>query len=170
MAKCIHRSTTGGRRSGRADIREVPRCTAGERGCAMIFSVWAPAAQTVKLELGGALHAMRRDDRGWWSVEQPAVSGRTRYRFVIDDGEPTPDPRSRWQPDGVHGASCAWDTGGFAQRERSAFRQRRPPEAAVYGLHAGTLTAEGRCRAAMETLRHLRDLGVPPLELLPLAT
>lgn len=136
----------------------------------MIFSVWAPAAQTVKLELGGALHAMRRDDRGWWSVEQPAVSGRTRYRFVIDDGEPTPDPRSRWQPDGVHGASCAWDTGGFAQRERSAFRPRPLSEAVVYELHVGTFTAEGTYRAAMEKLPHLRELGVTHLEILPLAT
>ena len=52
----------------------------------MTFSVWAPAAQTVKLELASGLHPMRRDERGWWSVEQPAVSGQTRYRFVVDDG------------------------------------------------------------------------------------
>ena len=135
----------------------------------MEFMVWAPAAQSVKLELGGQLLPMHRDGRGRWVLEQPAVSGQTRYRYVVDDGEPTPDPRSRWQPDGVHGASCAWPVEDLGPRGEP-FRAPPLTDAVIYEIHIGTFTAEGTYRAAQDKLGHLRDLGVTHLELMPLAT
>jgi maltooligosyltrehalose trehalohydrolase len=135
----------------------------------MNFTVWAPLAQSVKLELDAGVYPMHRDDRGWWNVEQPAVSGKTRYRFIVDDGPPTPDPRSRWQPDGVHEASCVWDTAVFA-KNRPPFTAPTLAEAVIYELHVGTFTPEGTYRAARAKLPYLRDLGVTFIELLPLAT
>lgn len=136
----------------------------------MNFSVWAPLAQAVKLELASDTHPMHRGDSGWWSLEQPAVSGETRYRFIVDDGPPRPDPRSRWQPDGVHGASCVWDTAALARRERKPFVPRPLSQAILYELHIGTFTPEGTYAAAQQRLDHVRDLGVTHVEVMPLAT
>lgn len=136
----------------------------------MLFFVWAPLAQDLKLELGSTVHAMHRDDSGWWSVEQAAVSGETRYRFIVDGGPPLPDPRSRWQPDGVHGPSCVWDTAALAAQARTPFAPAPLTQAVFYEMHIGTFTPEGTYAAARGKLRHLRDLGVTHLELMPLAT
>ena len=136
----------------------------------MKFSVWAPMAHEVRLQLENAEHAMHRDHDGWWSVEQPAVSGETRYRYIVDGGPPVPDPRSRWQPDGVHGPSCVWDTAALAARERTPFVPAPLTRAVIYEAHVGTFTPEGTYRAARSRLGHLRDLGITHLELMPLAT
>ncbi|MCH5677147.1 pullulanase-type alpha-1,6-glucosidase [Streptomyces gilvus] len=48
------------------------------------LSVWAPTAQSVSLELGGSLKAMRRDDStGVWSVTGPASWKGKEYRYVV---------------------------------------------------------------------------------------
>src|SRR5262245_33172544 len=111
---------------------------------------------------------MRRDDRGWWAREAPAAGHGTDYRFAVDGGEPLPDPRSPWQPDGVHGPSRVVDHARF--RWRDARWQPPPLSAAVlYELHIGTFTPEGTFAAAIDRLDHLRDLGVTHVELMPVA-
>ncbi|MFD7884208.1 pullulanase-type alpha-1,6-glucosidase [Streptomyces bauhiniae] len=48
------------------------------------LSVWAPTAQSVSLELAGALTPMRRDDTtGVWSVTGPASWKGKPYRYVV---------------------------------------------------------------------------------------
>ncbi|MFI1003402.1 pullulanase-type alpha-1,6-glucosidase [Streptomyces galbus] len=48
------------------------------------LSVWAPTAQSVKLEVGGDTVAMRRDDTtGVWSVTGPASWKGKQYRYVV---------------------------------------------------------------------------------------
>ncbi|MGV9456185.1 pullulanase-type alpha-1,6-glucosidase [Streptomyces sp. NPDC003635] len=48
------------------------------------LSVWAPTAQSVKLELGGSTVAMKRDARtGVWSVTGPASWKGKPYRYVV---------------------------------------------------------------------------------------
>ncbi|WP_053654021.1 pullulanase-type alpha-1,6-glucosidase [Streptomyces sp. MMG1121] len=48
------------------------------------LSVWAPTAQSVSLELGGATVAMHRDDTtGVWSVTGPASWKGKPYRYVV---------------------------------------------------------------------------------------
>ncbi|MEU2375995.1 pullulanase-type alpha-1,6-glucosidase [Streptomyces misionensis] len=48
------------------------------------LSVWAPTAQSVSLELDGAIKAMHRDDTtGVWSVTGPASWKGGRYRYVV---------------------------------------------------------------------------------------
>jgi maltooligosyltrehalose trehalohydrolase len=135
----------------------------------MNFVVWAPLAQSVQLEISRGMHAMHRQGDGHWRLEHPAASGETRYRFIVDGGSPTPDPRSRWQPEGVHGPSCVWDTLGLPG-DRPPFRARPLAEAVLYELHVGTFTPEGTYRAAQTRLPYLRDLGVTHIEVMPLAT
>ena len=137
------------------------------------FEVWAPRASRVRLHLLDGLHEMQPpkgvDDHGWWRLEAPDAGPGTRYGFAIDDDDqPWPDPRSLWQPDGVHGLSCVYDQAAFAWTDKS-FQAPPLSSAVIYELHIGTFTPEGTLDAAITRLDHLVELGVTHVELLPLA-
>ena len=83
-----------------------------------------------------------------------------------DDEPPLPDPRSPWQPAGVHGPSRLYDHAAFAWTD-SAWTGRQLPGSVLYELHVGTFTPEGTFDAAIDRLDHLVDLGVDLVELLP---
>jgi maltooligosyltrehalose trehalohydrolase len=95
------------------------------------------------------------------------------YAFVLDGAEPAlPDPRSAWQPHGVHGPSRTFDAGAFPWTDVD---WRGPRSGAgvlgsvIYELHVGTFTPEGTLDAALTRLDHLVDLGVDVVELMPVA-
>lgn len=134
----------------------------------MIFEVWAPCAKSIELVLACGAKPMQSDERGWWRLETDAPAG-TRYQFRVDGNGPFPDPRSPWQPDGVHGPSMTIDHDQFRWRDED-FRPVALDQAVIYELHIGTFTPEGTYAAAIERLGHLRDLGVTHVELMPLAT
>jgi maltooligosyltrehalose trehalohydrolase len=130
------------------------------------FAVWAPLPRQVRLQVDGSVHDMRRDDGGWWRAE--VVAGpEADYGFLLDDTPtPRPDPRSRRQPDGVHGLSRRFDPAAH-QWGDAAWTGRPLPGGVVYELHVGTFTPEGTLDSAVERLDHLVDLGVEFVELLP---
>lgn len=132
------------------------------------FRVWAPAAASMEAALGAARFAMRRGEGGWWSAEVAQAGEGCDYGFVIDGEGPLPDPRSPWQPRGVHGLSRLVDHGRFSWSDA---RFVAPPlyRAIVYELHVGTFTPEGTFEAAAARLDHLRALGVTHVELMPVA-
>ena len=90
------------------------------------------------------------------------------YRFSIDGGDPLPDPRSPWQPDGPHGPSRALDHSAFTWTD-SGWSAGELADAVVYECHIGTFTTEGTFDAAVEKLPYLADLGINALELMPVA-
>ena len=50
----------------------------------------------------------------WWSVDVDSAGPGTDYGFLIDeDRNPKPDPRSQWQPNGVHALSRVYDQNAF---------------------------------------------------------
>ncbi|MBV8551537.1 MAG: malto-oligosyltrehalose trehalohydrolase [Acidobacteriaceae bacterium] len=130
------------------------------------FEVWAPRAHTVAVNIGGESRALKGSGEGWWKGDiEPALPG-TDYFFVVDDGEPIPDPRSRFQPRGVHGPSQIIDHTSF--RWSDALWQAKPLSSAViYELHIGTFTPAGTFQGAMERLDHLVDLGITHVEIMP---
>jgi maltooligosyltrehalose trehalohydrolase len=132
------------------------------------FRVWAPAAGRVDLVLGRRRVPMSAGADGWWSAEVPGARPGTDYAFSLDGGDPLPDPRSPWQPQGVHGASRVVDPGAFAWDDAG---WQPPPLASglVYELHVGTFTPAGTFDGAVERLDHLVDLGVTHVELMPVA-
>jgi 1,4-alpha-glucan branching enzyme/maltooligosyltrehalose trehalohydrolase len=91
----------------------------------------------------------------------------TRYRFRIDGGLLVPDPASRSNPDGVHGASMVVDPRDFAWDDN--WHGRPWHEAVLYELHVGTFTPEGTFRAAEARLAELARIGITAIELMPLA-
>jgi len=137
------------------------------------FTVWAPNADRVDIVLKGERLSMRRvtedahdhANRGWWAVEAETGPG-DRYAFSLDGGDPRPDPRSRFQPDGVHGASQLVGHDAYEWRSES-FRAAPLSAAVIYELHLGTFTAEGTLDAAAKKLDHLVSLGVTHVELMP---
>jgi len=136
-------------------------------------TVWAPFARSVELVTPQRRLALQRaGERGDWQTEVDATLLLQGYRYSIDGGDPLPDPRSRWQPDGVHGKSHVVDLLKKA-RTQSGVAGARPvalPDAVIYELHVGTFTPEGTYAAAQAKLPHLVRLGVTHIELMPLAT
>jgi maltooligosyltrehalose trehalohydrolase len=128
--------------------------------------VWAPAATTAEVEVDGHRTAMNQADGGWWSAEIPGARAGTDYAFVLYGGPPRPDPRSAWQPHGVHGPSRLVDHGAFRWTD-GGWRGVPLPGCVLYEMHVGTFTSKGTFDAALERLDHLVELGVGAVELLP---
>ncbi len=104
---------------------------------------------------------------GWWTADVEAKHGAT-YGFCLDGAKARPDPRSAWQPDGVHGLSRLVDHAEFTW-QTDGWRGRELLGRLVYELHIGTFTAAATFEAAIERLDHLVDLGVDFVEVLPVA-
>ncbi|MFI0405069.1 malto-oligosyltrehalose trehalohydrolase [Actinomadura sp. 3N508] len=134
------------------------------------FEVWAPRADRVDVVTGDSVrHPMDGSDSGWWRTEIPDAAHGTDYGFALDGGdEVLPDPRSPWQPDGVHGPSRVYDHQRFAWTDQH-WHGRPLPGSVLYEMHVGTFTPEGTFDAAAEQLDHLVALGIDAVELLPVA-
>ncbi|RLV57355.1 malto-oligosyltrehalose trehalohydrolase [Aeromicrobium phragmitis] len=134
----------------------------------MAFTVWGPELERVRVRVDGSDHEMRPDiDRsGWWHVDTDARHG-TEYAFLLnDDDQPLPDPRSAWQPRGVHEASRVYDQSRFTWNDGD-WSGRALTGAVIYELHIGTFTPGRTFDAAIERLDHLIDLGIDFVEVLP---
>jgi maltooligosyltrehalose trehalohydrolase len=134
-----------------------------------VFEVWAPRARTMEVKTGDKKFPMEKKPRGYWSAAVEEAGPGTDYAFVIDDVEPAlPDPRTQWQPYGVHGASRVVDHAAFGWTD---IGWQAPPLSSglIYELHLGTFTPEGTLKAAESRLDYLKALGVTHVELMPLA-
>lgn len=141
--------------------------------------VWAPEARAVELLLHEGSDPSGRNDvtgriamdsagGGWWRCQAGGAGHGSDYSFSVDGGDPTPDPRSPWQPHGVHGPSRMFDP----SRHRWQDQGWHPGDlagAVLYELHVGTFTREGTLDAAADRLGHLVALGVDCVELMPVA-
>ncbi|HVT08861.1 MAG TPA: malto-oligosyltrehalose trehalohydrolase [Polyangia bacterium] len=146
-------------------------------GGTVTFSVWAPRAAKVSVQLlstdgkpRGEL-AMEKGDRGVFTArtdlgQAPVGSD---YKFVLPEQGPRPDPVSRHQPAGVHGPSRIVDPGTFGWTDQ---RWKGLPleDLIFYELHVGTFTPSGTFAGVEEKLAYLRDLGVNAIELMPVNT
>ncbi len=134
------------------------------------FTVWAPNARAVAVKIGEGMYPMRGpSEHGWWSVSVEDAGPGTDYGFVLDDGATAyPDPRSQWQPYGVHGASRVYDQSAFAWSD-GGWQPPALETAVIYELHVGTFTQQGTFDAAIERLEYLAELGITHVELMPVA-
>jgi maltooligosyltrehalose trehalohydrolase len=132
------------------------------------FRVWAPNARSVAVKIGDATYPMGEpSERGWWRVAVEEAGPGTDYGFVVDDdAQAWPDPRSAWQPNGVHGLSRVYDQASFSWSDEG---WEPPPleRAVVYELHVGTFTPKGTFDSAIERLDYLVELGITHVELMP---
>jgi maltooligosyltrehalose trehalohydrolase len=133
------------------------------------YDVWAPLAGRVRLVSGGDEYPMRAAADGWWTLDttQTPQLGTEDYGYLLDDDtHPLPDPRSRRQPDDVHGLSRPFDPADHPWSDQH-WTGRQLAGSVVYELHIGTFTPEGTLDSAIEQLDHLVELGIDFVELLP---
>jgi malto-oligosyltrehalose trehalohydrolase len=133
-----------------------------------VYRVWAPAASRVDVEVNGTARPMAPDDGDWWVADLAGSRPGDSYSFRLNGGEPIPDPRSPWQPDGVQGPSRGYDHGAFTWSD-GGWRGVPLAGSVIYELHVGTFTGAGTFDAAIERLGHLTSLGVDAVELMPVA-
>lgn len=127
--------------------------------------VWAPDARRIDVVVGDAEHAAVREAHGWW--RGPRLHDGDLYWIRIDGGPPRPDPRSTWQPHGVHGPSCWLETASLGAARPIPYVPLR--DAIIYELHVGTFTAPGTFASTIDHLDDLVALGVTHVELMPIA-
>lgn len=140
------------------------------------FRVWAPRVEQVELVLHWCPTEQTRDERrirltrqsdGTHTTRCGDVVPGARYGYRLDGRGPFPDPVSRAQPDGVHGASQVVDpTFPWTDHDWAAAPLR---DVVVYELHVGTFTPAGTFAGVTERLPYLAELGVTAVELMPVA-
>ncbi len=134
------------------------------------FKVWGPLVKQMRLKLKDQVRAMDGpSERGWWTLRVDEAGCGTDYSLLIDDDPtPYPDPRSKWQPNGVHGPSRLYDHSQFQWSDQH-FQSAPMFGAILYELHIGTFSAEGTFDGAIAHLDHLVELGITHIELMPIA-
>jgi maltooligosyltrehalose trehalohydrolase len=111
---------------------------------------------------------MTGDGQGYFRVGTPRAGAGARYGFLLDGHGPFPDPASRFQPAGPHGASEVIDPGAYAWAD-AEWPGSELHGQVMYELHAGTFTREGTWAAAERELPRLAELGVTLIEVMPVA-
>ncbi len=125
--------------------------------------IWAPRAQRVEILVGDTRVAARCEASGVW--QGPPLRAGDLYQVSLDRGPPMPDPRSRYQPNGVNGPS-QWIDAAVPSRHAGTVALN---QAVIYELHIGTFSVEGTFRGAIANLDHLVELGATHVELMPIA-
>ncbi len=127
------------------------------------FRVWAPGAASVAVRLRG--RDLPLEDAGY-GVRELITQGEAGadYLFVLD-GLALPDPCSRFQPEGLRGASRV-----IAPSPQLTLADPPSLERLVtYELHIGTFSPEGTFAGAIPYLAELSELGVTAIEIMPVA-
>lgn len=127
------------------------------------FSLWAPDARNVELELDGATFAMAPEADGWYRLLRRCQPG-SLYRYRIDGELSVPDPASRYQPQGVHGPSQVVSARHYHWRNAD-WKGRPWTEAVIQEVHVGLL---GGYAGVMRELPRLAELGITAIELMPI--
>jgi maltooligosyltrehalose trehalohydrolase len=131
--------------------------------------VWAPKRERVAVELeAGEVELEPDEQRGYFSALIPGLETGSRYRFRLDGEGGFPDPASRYQPDGPHGASQVVDPARFRWTD-AAWPGIASARQVVYELHVGTFTPEGTFASATRRLEDLARLGITVVEVMPIA-
>jgi len=136
------------------------------------FRVWAPRAREVDVvfetDAKPKSFPLTAEPGEYFSGTANAGPG-ARYRFRVNRAKDAyPDPASRFQPDGPHGPSYIVDPTEFGWTD-SEWSGLKLEGQIFYEMHVGTFTKEGTWRAAAEQLGELARIGIPVIEMMPIA-
>jgi len=140
------------------------------------FRVWAPLRSCVEVLLEDdcarsairSSHELPPEGNGYFSGLVTSARAGALYRYRLDEAHAYPDPASRHQPQGPHGASRVIDPGAFCWTDPQ-WRGITRDGQVIYEMHIGTFTREGTWDAASRQLRELADLGITVVEVMPIA-
>ncbi len=137
------------------------------------FCVWAPDRKkvTLLLETAGRTgeYELKRLGDGYFSATISGAKPGDQYSYLLDEQPKSlPDPRSRYQPDGVHGPSQVVDSQVFPWTDQEYVGVAKQ-DLIIYELHVGTFTAGGTFQSAIQRLPQLLELGITAVEIMPVA-
>jgi maltooligosyltrehalose trehalohydrolase len=134
------------------------------------FRVWAPLVKEIALVVKAPHHRVlpMAREKDCFHASVPELSAGVEYLYRIDGKRERPDPVSRWQPHGVHGASRVLDPEAFRWSD-SGWKGIPLEQYVIYELHIGTFTPAGTFAAAIARLDYLRELGITAVEIMPVA-
>lgn len=132
------------------------------------FRVWAPKRVNVSVESDGVTHELERKTNGEFSGFVDGIGPGQIYNYKLDGEICRPDPRARYQPNGVHddsevvhAASFPWGDGDWHGVHKR--------DLVIYELHVGSLTEEGTFLAAIDRIPSWGELGITAIEVMPVA-
>ena len=133
------------------------------------FRVWAPRHNTIAIVFeDGREEALVPENNGYFSAYIADAAPGQRYRIRLDGmAESIPDPASRFQPAGPHGASQIIDPAGF-QWHDTGWPGISLKGQVLYEMHIGTFTEEGTWRAAAAKLPQVKSVGITCVEMMPI--
>ena len=135
----------------------------------VVVDAWASSVEVV-IDRNGWKRtvSMKKADKRRFVADVGHFQAGDRYAFALDGNHDKlyPDPRSRRQPEGVHGFSELMGpvTFPFSDHDWHGISKE---DLIIYELHIGTFTEQGTFRSAIERLPELVELGVTAIELLP---
>src|SRR3954454_10105222 len=107
------------------------------------FRVWAPASRKVTVvsgdagsSAGSSLCALEAEGDGYFSGFAAGIGAGALYKLQLDS-RTYPDPASRFQPDGPHGASQVIDPTSYRWKD-SAWQGAGFDGQVLYEFHIGT--------------------------------
>ena len=137
------------------------------------YRTWAPGKERVAVVIHGADGSAARTislqscEDGYFSGLDDYGQAGDLYHYRFENRE-WPDPASRFNPAGVHGASQVIDPRSYQWRD-AGWSAPALSELIIYELHIGTFTPVGTFLGAIEKLDHLVRLGVNTIEIMPVA-
>lgn len=133
------------------------------------FRVYAPKCRNLNVQINGDHFPLSDEGNGYFSGLVKEIGAHNRYYYVLDAQAILPDPASRYQPDGPHGASEVVDPASFKWSDHDWNGVTDPARAIIYELHIGTFTEEGSWHAACQKLDYLKELGITIIQMMPIA-
>lgn len=157
-----------------APVDQSAECGLGatllDPGAGTRFRVWAPEHRTVKVvfEDGHSPVRLERGEDGFFYGTGENVEPGALYKFQLDEGEPYPDPASRFQSKGPHSFSEVIDPKSFRWTDADWHGIKMPGQV-IYEMHLGTFTPGGTWNSAVEKLEYLRETGITVIEVMPIS-
>jgi maltooligosyltrehalose trehalohydrolase len=131
--------------------------------------VWAPAATRVDVVVDSDASTPLGDEGNGYFGGFVGASPGARYQFRLDTADLLlPDPASRFQPHGPHGASVIVDPVAFRWTD-DRWRGATLEGQVVYEMHVGTFSGPGTWAGATDELPELARLGITMIEVMPVA-
>ncbi len=134
------------------------------------FTVWAPLYNSVSVVVGDSnetVHPMQKDEMGYWRTVISNIQPGTKYWYQLNERIRRPDPASRYQPDGVHGASAVVSHQfNWTDNNWKGIPLR---DMIIYEIHTGTFTPQGNFQGIISRLGYLQSLGINAIEIMPIA-
>ena len=141
--------------------------------CGVRYRTWAPGKTGVDVIIcnsageAARVVSLGKEEGGYFCARDPEGGAGDRYNYQFD-GAKWPDPASRFNPIGVHGAAEVIDPTTYHWSD-TLWKPPALADLVIYELHVGTFTPCGTFRAAIEKLTYLVELGVKAIEIMPVA-